>query len=98
MISTMEGIKTAVKTDWKNYVLGDSRGPVRIDKRYIYFKGFSVGDYLFLSYHVKWKGVDWGRIWKKSEGILQLSDACGYHYAGFSTDSSEGERCNHKAV
>ena len=60
MISTMEGIKTAVKTDWKNYVLGDSRGPVRIDKQDVYFTGINQGDMIFISYHVKWKGVDWG--------------------------------------
>lgn len=87
----MKGIKTAVKTEWKNYALGNSRGPIRIDNSCIYFKGFSVGDYLFLSYHVKWKGVDWGKR-KKSSAIFQLSDALGYHFVGFSTDSSEGER------
>ena len=57
----MKGIKTEVKTDWKNYFFGDSRGPARIDKEKVYFKGFNEGDMIFISYHVKWKGVDWGK-------------------------------------
>mgnify|MGYP003222432663 CR=1 FL=1 len=61
----MKGIKTEVKTDWKNYVVGDSRGPLRIDKGSVYFKGFNQGDMIFISYHVKWKGVDWGK-WTNS--------------------------------
>lgn len=56
----MIGVKTEVKTDWKNYVLGNSRGPFRIDKGSVWFKGFNQGDMMFISYHVKWKGVDWG--------------------------------------
>ena len=55
----MKGVKTEVKTEWKNYVLGDSRGPFRIDKHDLTFSGFNEGDMIFISYHVKWKGVDW---------------------------------------
>lgn len=52
----MKGIKTAVKTDWKNYAIGNSRGPIRIDKRNVFFKGFAKGETFYLSYHVRWKG------------------------------------------
>lgn len=83
----MKGIKTEVKTDWKNYVLGDSRGPVRIDKQNVYFKGFNQGDMIFISYHVKWKGVDWGR--ETSKGCFQCGPQLGYFFAGFLNGGAE---------
>lgn len=75
----MKGIKTEVKTDWKNYVSGDSRGPVRIDKKHVYFTGFNQGDMIFISYHVKWKGVDWGG--DTESGCFRLSANMSYHNA-----------------
>lgn len=66
----MRGIKTEVKTEWKNYFSGDSRGPVRMNKQYaVYFKGFNEGDMIFISYHAKWKGVNWG-TWN-NQGCFQ---------------------------
>ena len=83
----MKGIKTEVKTDWKNYVLGDSRGPVRIDKQDVYFKGFNQGDMIFISYHVKWKGVDWGK-WA-NRACFQTCDYLSWHTIGPANGGTE---------
>ena len=87
----MKGVKTEVKTEWKNYALGDSRGPVRIDKEDVYFKGFNQGDMIFISYHVKWKGVDWGNF--TGDNCFQASPHLGYSWVGFSNGGAEsGEK------
>ena len=87
MISTMEGIKTAVKTEWKNYVLGDSRGPVRIDKKRVYLSGFNQGDMIFISYHIKWKGVDWGTY--TNGNCIQCNDLLSWKPIGLDNGGAE---------
>lgn len=83
----MKGIKAEVKTDWKNYFLGDSRGPVRIDKQTVNFKGFNQGDMIFISYHVKWKGVNWG-IWN-NPGCFQTCIYLSWHCTGPANGGAE---------
>lgn len=55
------------------------------------FKGFAKGETVYLSYHVRWKGVDWGKWTGKScfQGSIDLA------YSGFGPDNkgaSEGEQ------
>lgn len=83
----MKGVKTEVKTDWKNYIFKDSRGPFRIDKDTIWFGNFNQGDMIFMSYHVKWKGVDWGR-WTDTY-CFQACNVLGYAPVGFLNGGAE---------
>ena len=56
MISTMEGIKTAVKTDWKNLAHGNTRHyDFRIGEPNLTISGFKAGDILKLSMTVRWR-------------------------------------------
>ena len=83
----MKGVKTEVKTDWKNYFLGDSRGPVRIDKTQVNFKGFNQGDMIFISYHVKWKGVNWGDFDRSA--CFQTNNYLSWHGVGPANGGAE---------
>ena len=76
-----------MKTDWENYFSGDSRGPVRMDKHNVYFYGFNEGDMIFISYHVKWKGVDWGIF--TDTYCFQLSANMSYHAGGPANGGAE---------
>lgn len=87
----MKGIKTAVKTDWKNYAIGNSRGPIRIDKRNVFFKGFAKGETFYLSYHVRWKGVDWGK-WTKKNCFQGCPDLAWVGAGPANEGKSEGEQ------
>ena len=87
----MKGIKTAVKTDWKNYASGNSRGPIDITKSSAYFHGFAKGDTVYLSYHVRWKGVDWGK-WIDRSCFQGSSDLAWYEFGPENKGISEGEQ------
>lgn len=57
----MKGIKTAVKTDWKNYVHMANSRCLRPDKNWnLGYLDLSKGDTYFVSFHVKWKVQDIG--------------------------------------
>ena len=87
----MKGIKTEVKTDWKNYAHGNTRGPFRINKgEYCTITGLKKGDSICISYHVEWKGLD--RNGHYGENIFQLSYIYGYNWIGFDGQSTSGEK------
>lgn len=86
----MKGIKTEVKTDWKNYAHGNTRGPFRIDKgENCEMTGLKKGDIVCFSYHVEWKGLDHNGHYGRS--IFQASGKYGYAWIGFNGQSTSGE-------
>lgn len=57
----MKGIKTEVKTDWKNLAHGNTRYyDFRNKKSRPFVSGFKVGDKLCASYTVRWRLADEG--------------------------------------
>lgn len=90
----MKGVKTEVKTDWKNYAHGNTRGPFRIDKgERCTMTGLKKGDIVRISYHVEWKGVDRNGHYGRS--IFQTNGQYGYAEIGFNGQSTSGEEDIH---
>lgn len=87
----MIGIKTDIKTWWKNYALGNSRGPIDITKKDLTFKGFAKGETIYVSYHVRWKGVDWGK-WTGKTCFQGCQDLAWCGFGPVNKGMSEGEQ------
>lgn len=92
----MIGIKTMVKTDWKNYAHGNTKEWViyggtknRIYTSDWYATGLKKGDVVWLSYHAEWKGLIKNAF--RKEWIFQFDDVYDYEGCGFVITSSEGE-------
>nr|DAR49980.1 MAG TPA: hypothetical protein [Caudoviricetes sp.] len=83
----MKGIKTAVKTDWKNYAHGNTRGPIGVGDWYA--TGLKQGDVAYLSYHVEWKGVKGEKAFSTT-GLFQFGPNYDYQWAGPYIESADG--------
>ena len=85
----MKGVKTEVKTEWKNLAHGDTRGPFRIDKGECRATtGLKKGDRVCISYRVEWKGLD--RNGHYGRNIFQFYNTYGYNWLGFDGQETSG--------
>lgn len=88
----MKGIKTAVKTDWKNYLHGNTREMFLPQQNFVvYATGLKKGDTAYLSYHAEWKGLK-GKNAFKNGGIFQTNDIYGYSWIGPYIETADGEK------
>lgn len=87
----MKGIKTEVKTNWKNLAHGNTRGPFRIDKgEYCTITGLKKGDSVCISYRVEWKGLNRNGHYRRD--IFQFFDTYNFNWLGFDGQETSGEK------
>lgn len=88
----MKGIKTAVKTDWKNYLHGNTREMFLPQQNFsVYATGLKKGDTAYLSYHAEWKGLK-GKKAFKNGAIFQMADIYDYSWIGPYIETADGEQ------
>lgn len=88
----MKGIKTAVKTDWKNYMHGNTREMFLPQQNFsVYATGLKKDDMAYLSYHAEWKGLKGEKAFKK-RSIFQMDYIYDYALSGPYIETADGEK------
>lgn len=88
----MKGIKTAVKTEWKNYLHGNTREmSFPNDNLISKATGLKKGDIVYISFHAEWNGLKGDKAFN-SLSLFQWGERYGYSMFYFVVKSSNGEQ------